>query len=763
MAGLNYPATRLYIPVLLLSLLLITVMSCSRGGNPVVPGSDGSLTSSSEPNERNARTPNDIGNHFPGGFFTMIIDQETKEIEVVENREMAMHLNVRGILESDWWCPAHNCIKIQFLEMDEINYIYKIKGTLINPSYFNGFDVRVIIFYDEDKEHDLLNADDYTRLYEDGDFINPFRSYAKTVMNRQFNTYASFSEIFDIYVPPAPKKWLINFAIDASWPENCEEPYDLEEFGYDGYIYPDDPDLDGIDQGVGTIFTECYDWQGNILEVSVDTTPVTGGITYLEYNTDNSRWEAVITNCMDAEPGEYECLIAAYSEDDPSLGLYNYLTVTVDETPPPAVQTIAGKITDSFWLTDLDGSVVSVVNQDPLGFIPEPVSVVNGEYLVNVTTGTYNVSVVPPEGDLVHHSTVCWDVVVSEEEDISLDLGLFDPTATDPYGYGDIVNWYEVTGFAGKVVNTMGMPVSSAYVEITTPDSWGDVGQDFVQGEVTDENGYFSIINCMKQEGEYDLNPINSYDLHVRAPGYIEAIVNGLPGDPDMVQYQIITLLPGPSDEPVWEESFEDDTGWAFLGYWHRQQYYPGIFNQSYDPANNFVVMPADEEYGGEVIPPVDGEYYMWYGVEPDGNFIGEWDTFNEPYGGGDSMYSHEGWATSPDIDLSAYTQARLEFWLSTDIETNIPSGYDMTRFYVHSGLSDYLMDFYNPFCDPGPVCYTYTQRGYNRTMMWCFYSYDITPYVGDMIQLRFHFMTNDGLYNGNRGTFIDDIKIYAE
>ena len=683
----------------------------------------------------------------------MVIDQDAKTIEVLDNRELAMHLNVRKILQSAWWCPAHNCLNIQFLDIDLVNNIYKIKGTLVNPTNYSGFDVRAIIFLDE-KGHQLLNPDDYSMLYEDGTDINPFRAYAKTMPQRRFTSYASFSEIFEMYIPPVPKKFMIDFAIDASWPSNCPEPYDLDAFGYEGKIYPDDPDLEGTDQGEGLVYTKVLDWQSNVSEVTVDTTPITGDITSLAYNVSTDRWEAAITDTMDAPPGDYVCLIGAFSTDDSTIGLYNYLTVTVQETPPPAVQTIYGHVGDGFVLSDLDGTVLSVVNEDPLGFQPPPVTVVDGQYSVDVTTGVFNMSVVPP--DMVHLSQVCTDVIVTTNEDIHIDFGLNDPTETDPAGiYFGTINWPITQGFAGRVVDSVGNPISSASVELTTLDVPGQLGQEFLQAEVTDSGGYFSMMNCPIAAA---LDPwVYNVTMHVCADGYQGAIIGPIGTMANAVPYQVITLSPA-AEVPVWKEDFETDTGWAMDGYYHRQKWDPPIFNVSFSPSNSFLWWPADEAYGGNIPPGTNGEYYLWYGVPADGNFIGEWSS-ESPYNGGQSLNAHAGTATSPAINLTANTTARVEFDLCYDIESQIPDGYDEMRFYVNGNQ----MKFFNPVYSPGPVHFTFTQRGYNRTPIWCHYVFDITPFAGGTVNLAFSFSTDDNLYNGARGEFIDNIKVFAQ
>ncbi len=741
--------------IFLVTMMLVVSVSCGRGGGPTTPdlGPGQGANVLTPPNERNARAPESYANHSCWGFFTMVLDRENETIEVIENRELAVHLNVKDILQSDWWCPAKNCIQIQFLNLDDP--YYTIKGTLVNPTYFTGYDVRVIIFLDE-KGHELLNADDFTMLYEDGDDINPFRSFAKTTPNREFSPYSSASEIFELYVPPDPKKFMIDFAIDASWPDNCPEPYDLQNFGYEGSIYPDDPDLTGIDQGVGMIFTEVHDWQLNVTEVSVDTTPITGGITILDYNIDNDRWEATITNSEDADPGEYVCLIASFSEDDPSIGLYNYLTVTVDETPPPAVQTIWGRVGDAVYLDDLDGAVVSVVNQDPVGFTPELTSVVNGEYCVNVTTGAFNVSVTIDDG--VHLSQVATDVIVTENEDVHLNFGLLYPNQPDQYDpFGWEIGWWEIQGFAGRVVDPLGMPISGATIELTSPDS-PLIGQDILQAEITDDNGYFSMTNVFVADTELSI-PLTTYRMRAAATGYYEMDVGVFLATPNRVPYTVIELQPH-GEIPVWEESFEDESGWTFGGYYHRQLYDPSITNMSFDPMWNLVITPPDEVWGGAIPPPTDGNYYLWYGVEADGNILGAWSgNAGGPYSGGTSISWHSGTATAPAIDLSGYTQARVEFDMCYSMESMDVPFFEIMYFYVNTEQ----VGFYNIFVDPDTAAYTYTQRGHNRTLIWCHYVHDISAHAGDFATLSFYFSTEDSLYNGFRGQFIDNIQVFAQ
>ena len=754
--------------VVLLLMLLIGV-SCGGKSSPTAPDTGMTNPVVSTPNERNARTPENTGNRFSMGTYKMLLDIENQTIEVVGNRELAKHFDIRNILLNENFCPAKNCLMMQFLEIDEVNDLYTIKVTIYNPTYFNVFDVRIIIYYDE-KAHRVLNPDDYTRLYEEGHYINPFRSFCKTTDNRTFTGYASFSEIVELSVPDAEKKWWIWFSIDASFPGNCEEPYEIENFGYWGDIYPDHPDVPDIDQGEGLIFAEVYDWQGNISEVTVDTTPITGGITELFYNLVTERYEATITNAMDAPPGEYTCLIAAYSVDDQTLGLYNYMTITVNETPPPTVQTIWGHIGDSMFLTGLDVSTISVVNQDPLGYPPGPVSVDNGDYVVDVATGIYNISVVP--SDIIYSSVICYDILVLDDEDVHVDFAPHDPNQIDPYdpdGSTGPVNWWEVVEFAGRVVDTFGDPVVGATIEIRSPDSWGlEINQDFVQAVRTEEGGYFNLLNVPKTDDGFGDDTLFTYEMEVRAYGYLPTQLILTPLE-NVIRYRVIELIPSPLDIPIFEESFELTTSmddWSAFGYYHRQFYDPLIINVAFDSGYlgfNMNVIPPDEPGPGSIPKPADGDYYIWYGVEQDGCFLGDWDPgMQTPYNGGMSLSPNSGTLTGPEIDLTGYSSARVEFDMCYSIETMDTPYYEMMFFYINADGFDNELVCYNPFTDPDTDEYIYTQKGFNRTLEWVFYQYDISNFTGGPIRLKWSFATMDSSYNAYRGQFIDNIKVYA-
>ena len=73
-----------------------------------------------------------------------------------------------------------------------------------------------------------------------------------------------------------------------------------------------------------------------------------------------------------------------------------------------------------------------------------------------------------------------------------------------------------------------------------------------------------------------------------------------------------------------------------------------------------------------------------------------------------------------------------------------------------------------DPYCDPPtPEAdrhdLAYTSGEYNQAANWIPVTVNLGGYLAETILLRFTFDTHDGLYNGFRGWFIDDIKICPE
>jgi hypothetical protein len=245
------------------------------------------------------------------GVYDLLFDPETLDLSIAEARGVDTHYDI-----STYIAPHATASLISW---DPITRILEFKLYLTNPSLIDVFDVRTLFLADASTGFEMLNPDDYTELFNPfaAGTINPFRAYAKLAMHREFGAGATYDEPFKIQCPPAwgaPAKFLV----ECSWPGNCEDPYEISNQTISNPINPLTP---------GTISLDAYDHQNNISQVRVDTSLVTGGITWLT-NTGGTTWEANIVPGAAVAPGVYRCWIAAENVADP-WDLYDFLDIVV--------------------------------------------------------------------------------------------------------------------------------------------------------------------------------------------------------------------------------------------------------------------------------------------------------------------------------------------------------------------------------------------------------------------------------------------------
>jgi hypothetical protein len=125
--------------------------------------------------------------------------------------------------------------------------------------------------------------------------------------------------------------------------------------------------------GDGTISCKVLDHQDNITSVTVDTTPITGGISTMN-PTPLETWETQITNSQSAPVGDYLCLIKAQSPDPSNASTYNYVTVTVSEESGDACDGALNFFvtSDGNWVTDgtIEGDSNQQLLKNLLDYIP---------------------------------------------------------------------------------------------------------------------------------------------------------------------------------------------------------------------------------------------------------------------------------------------------------------------------------------------------------------------------------------------------------
>jgi len=355
-----------YIILVAVVSLLVTV-SCSGGSSPVQPGTNGddhSIVTTPPPelmgDERSLLMAYDVE-----------VDFTTLEVSMTPLRTSAAHFDIRPILSNPWFCPTKNCVKIQFLEFNTDTGYFTLRATLVNPSTIVGHDVRGIVYDNETTNHEILNPDDYTRLWApDGyDGVYPFRAFAKSNPERAIHALASFSEIYEFQFDPLPAKWKFPYAIDCSWPSNCEEPYEISGQTQVGAFYSNH----------ACVKLSCkvahHAGPAHISAVTLDTTELLGEEIEMEYNLDEDSWEVVLMDeDIDLEPGNYDVRITAKS---PGIQIELYDFFDIEVFPGDEVEQITGTVYDEetqlgiplAMLTTSDGEILYTKESDYCGFI----------------------------------------------------------------------------------------------------------------------------------------------------------------------------------------------------------------------------------------------------------------------------------------------------------------------------------------------------------------------------------------------------------
>ncbi len=232
-------------------------------------------------------------------------------INAQPDRTACAHFNITSLI------PAPGIVVNSY---DPVAQVVDVDFTISNPYAFSGYDVRLIIFTDS-AGHFLLNADDWTSLYDIPQElpINPFKAFAKSESNRIFRGVTNHTENLQVTIPGGNPN--VTFAVDASYPGNCEEPYEISGFTQDA-----------LNDSVGSsahVEITVLDWQGDTNAVQLYC-PLIAGASLVDFSQLNpTTWEANLVNEMGASAGNYGGYILAYSANSGSLALYDDVTITV--------------------------------------------------------------------------------------------------------------------------------------------------------------------------------------------------------------------------------------------------------------------------------------------------------------------------------------------------------------------------------------------------------------------------------------------------
>jgi len=257
------------------------------------------------------------------GIWDISFDIDDMSATIEPARSLQGHYNITSMLQSG---SCEDCMTVTINSFNSGTRILDADLTLRNMFKITGYDVRGIVFTD-DAGYELTNPDDWTALWDipGGDDTNPFRAYAKSMPNRIFAPMNEHTENYLIYVPYPPQWSQITYAVDASFPGNCLEPYEIANFSQD-VIYHNSG-------SIGNICVDVRDWQADVNRVVILAPDITGEQITDFKHVGGETWVALITNNTGAPKGVYEECIIASSQGSGMTYIYDRVDLTITFQP----------------------------------------------------------------------------------------------------------------------------------------------------------------------------------------------------------------------------------------------------------------------------------------------------------------------------------------------------------------------------------------------------------------------------------------------
>ena len=305
--------------IIAIMMSIIVAAGCSSGKAPVAPSGSG--------DDLNLDLPsNTVENRHLLGAWNLEFDADSLSTEVSQKRDAGFHLDIKTMIPS----PG-----VVITGYDPLVNVMDIDVTIANPNAFNGYDLRLIVFTNT-RGIKLVNPDNWTALWDipGGSEINPFRAFAKDVDNRLFAAYANHTERIQLEFPTgiAP----VAIAIDASWPGNCEEPYEMKNFKQ--------TNLYSVVDSWSSVRIDVYDWQEDIADVDLFCPSILGGMSLPfsiignystpYYSVYPHTWGNTLKNNTGIGAGNYLGYVQSKSENSGELSLYEIVNIAVSDGDP---------------------------------------------------------------------------------------------------------------------------------------------------------------------------------------------------------------------------------------------------------------------------------------------------------------------------------------------------------------------------------------------------------------------------------------------
>ncbi len=217
-----------YAFAVVLILSFITVGCNGGGSNPILPGDSDIQPPPLTDNSGSARVGSGETGHLPVMVYQLEYDVAAGVLVPVPQRDVMMHFNVTTLLFPP---NCSDCFELYVVDSDPVQGWIELYVSVRNPSPFDAYDARIILDAQVDG-YGIINPDGWTELFDLGHFPrNPFFALAKTEPHRIYPGNSTHARQFYFYYPPGgynPADYYVT--IEVSWPNNCDEPYEIVDF-----------------------------------------------------------------------------------------------------------------------------------------------------------------------------------------------------------------------------------------------------------------------------------------------------------------------------------------------------------------------------------------------------------------------------------------------------------------------------------------------------------------------------------------------------